>query len=58
MVCEQGKRGLWVVNLVRNKPQELAETELYGALEGIKDGMLMNPKFRGQVHLQAPPWVC
>lgn len=56
-MASQNPKKAYIFNLTRCKPYDIANGDLYAAMESIKDGMIVSPKYDGKVVLFRPPHV-
>lgn len=57
LVVKQGPRTIYIFDLTRAKPQDICNTELYIALETIKNGCVNSGKYEGGILRMRPPHV-
>lgn len=57
VVCDRPASGCYIFNLPRARPKEAAMCDLFATLEMIKDGYLVNYKYKGAVQERPYPHV-
>lgn len=50
-------RGMYVINLTRNKPQDIEEGEIFTVIEELQDGKIRSLKYQGGFRVQKHPAV-
>jgi hypothetical protein len=57
LVFKFQNRRIYAFNLVRSKPANLSELDLYASMESIKDGLFINTKFETGMVMMNPPHI-
>lgn len=56
-VNNMGPKSVYVFDLTRTKSDKIGDSEVYAALEQVKNGMVFNTKYESKTMLMAPPHV-